>query len=199
MTITTAEPAHVETVAQVLADAFHHDPVVSWMVPDPARRRTVMPRFFAVLVADAVKDGAVDVLHADDGEPLAAAAWFDQTQAPTGHPEPDHRLDDILDTDLPRWTALDQAMTRNHLHGPHHYLFAIGAIPPIQGRGLGARLLDHRHTRLGPEPAYLEATSRDSMRLYERTGYTLLGELHVPDGPTLWRMLRPQEATSTRT
>ena len=196
MTITTAEPAHAETVAEVLAHAFHDDPVVSWMVPDPVRRRAVMPRFFAVLVADAVKDGAVDVLRAADGEPLAAAAWFDQTQAPTGHSEPDHRLDDVLGADLPRWNALDAAMTEHHLRGPHHYLFAIGAIPPMQGRGLGASLLDHRHTRLGPEPAYLEATSRDSMRLYERKGYTLLGELRVPDGPTLWRMLRASEAAA---
>jgi GNAT superfamily N-acetyltransferase len=79
-------------------------------------------------------------------------------------------------------------MTQTHLSGPHHYLFAIGVLPDLQGNGLGARLLAYGHQRLGGLPAYLEATSPDSRRLYHRHDYHDLGEIHLPDGPSLWRM-----------
>jgi DNA polymerase III alpha subunit (gram-positive type) len=59
MTITQAEPADTDAVAAVLAHAFHHDPVVSWLVPDPDRRTTVMPSFFTLIITDAIKTGTV--------------------------------------------------------------------------------------------------------------------------------------------
>jgi hypothetical protein len=43
-------------------------------------------------------------------------------------------------------------------------------------------------------PAYLEATSPDSRRLYHRHGYTDLGRIDLPDGPSLWRMWAAVEA-----
>jgi len=193
MTIRTAEPTDTEAVAAVLAQAFHLDPVVSWLVPDPDRRRAVMPPFFSVFVADAIKAGSVDVLYGDDGEPLAAGTWFDETAPAPAPEESDQRLDEVFGPDLPRWRTLDRIMTENHFEEPHHYLFALGALPPLQGRGLGGRLLDHRHENLGPHPGYLEATSRDSMRLYQRKGYVLLSELPLPDGPSLWRMVKAPE------
>lgn len=40
------------------------------------------------------------------------------------------------------------------------------------------------------DAAYLEATSPDNRRLYERHGFEVTGEIVVPDGPTLWAMWR---------
>jgi ribosomal protein S18 acetylase RimI-like enzyme len=57
-----------------------------------------------------------------------------------------------------------------------------------QGLGLGARLLAHGHQRLHERPAYVEATSPGSRRLYQRHGYHDLGRIRLPDGPALWRM-----------
>jgi GNAT superfamily N-acetyltransferase len=131
--------------------------------------------------------------------PVAAAVWFDQT-TPTSRPaEPDPRCSEIFGPDLDRWRTLEEATGGHHLHGPHHYLLAIGVHPDLHGRGLGSRLLTHRHPHVKPHPAYLEATSPDSRRLYQRLGYHDLGELHLPDdGPTLWRMWRPTPATPHR-
>jgi RimJ/RimL family protein N-acetyltransferase len=39
-------------------------------------------------------------------------------------------------------------------------------------------------------PAYLEATSEASMRLYLRHGFVVTGEIPLPDGPPLWCMSR---------
>lgn len=39
-------------------------------------------------------------------------------------------------------------------------------------------------------PAYLEATSPDNRRLYERHGFVVTGELSILGGPPVWPMWR---------
>ena len=46
-------------------------------------------------------------------------------------------------------------------------------------------------------PAYLEATSEDNRRLYERHGFVIVDELAVAGSPPLWAMWRqPRPPTS---
>jgi GNAT superfamily N-acetyltransferase len=214
-TIRPADPGEIDTIARLLAAAFD-EPVTHWLVPDPTRHPVAITGLFARAATDALKHGTIDILTDDTDHPLAAAVWFDLTldhpatgtlgddspddDTPGGTPEADSGAEPVTGggwaeaftdaADAARWLALDQLMTRHHLPGPHHYLFAIGVHPGVQGRGLGSRLLTHRHPVLGGHPAYLEATSQSSRRLYQRHGYTDLGPLHVPGGPPLWRMLR---------
>ena len=198
-TIRDAEPGDLHTLARLLARAFD-EPVTRWLVPDPDRRLVTVTDLFTVFATDAFKDGHVDLLTDDAGHPLAAALWFDLTTPEPGSTPADPPGHDSApvagwrpadEDDAARWRVLDELMTRHHLQGPHHYLFAIGVDPAVQGRGLGSRLLTHRHQRLGTHPAYLEATSSTSRRLYQRHGYTDLGQIYLPDGPPLWRMWLP--------
>lgn len=191
-------PSRLQDVARLLATAFD-EPATRWLVPDPARRQNVMPGFFSNMIKDAFTSGSVDILTEDDKQPLAAAIWFDST-----HDTPTTTRDNARDPggggdrwwnvfgpDAPRWLTLEALMDAHHVTGPHHYLFAIGVHPAVQGRGLGGLLLDHAHAQRPCHPHYLEATTPASRRLYARHGYTDLGELVIPDGPCLWRMLRP--------
>jgi GNAT superfamily N-acetyltransferase len=151
------------------------------------------------MATDALAGGGwADVLITADG-PAGAAIWFNHATTPEPGPGggPDPRLDEIFGPDAGRWHALDQLMTAHHLAGPHLYLFALGVHPDHQGHGLGGRLLAHGHQRQGGLPAYLEATSTDSRRLYHRHAYTDLGRLDLPDGPPLWRMWRPPSGTQS--
>jgi GNAT superfamily N-acetyltransferase len=61
-----------------------------------------------------------------------------------------------------------------------------------QGRGLGSELLAPVLRRCDREgvPAYLEASSVQSKRLYERHGFEARGVLAPAGGPTLWPMWR---------
>lgn len=44
-------------------------------------------------------------------------------------------------------------------------------------------------------PAYLEASSARSRRLYERLGFTFMGTtVDLPDGPAMWPMWREPQA-----
>ncbi len=53
----------------------------------------------------------------------------------------------------------------------HWYLFNIGVLEELRGRGIGSKLLDYGTARLEGYPAYLEASTYDSARLYERRGF----------------------------
>jgi len=91
-------------------------------------------------------------------------------------------------------------MARFEPDEPHLYLRSIGVDPACQGLGYGSALV-----RAGVEesdrrglPAYLEATSADSRALYERQGFSVLGEVRLDEAPPVWPMLRPVRSRAAR-
>ncbi|NKY60583.1 GNAT family N-acetyltransferase [Nocardia flavorosea] len=72
---------------------------------------------------------------------------------------------------------------------PHRYLELIVTVPQYRGRGAGAAILGNRIRALAAAgiPAYLEASTERSSRLYARQGFVRIGETHTlpEDGPTL--------------
>jgi GNAT superfamily N-acetyltransferase len=85
-----------------------------------------------------------------------------------------------------------EQMDRYHPTDPHWYLPFIGVDPTKQGGGYGSLLLKHALQNADRDklPAYLEATSPGSRRLYERFGFKSLGEIQSADSPPMWPMLR---------
>lgn len=103
---------------------------------------------------------------------------------------------------IPHLLAIDGWQGRNHLAGPHHYLYVLGVEPQLQGRGVGGALLgkiDVEADRDGV-PAYLETDKEENLAVYRRHGYevvleeTLRAAAHVDDAarsPSLIRAERP--------
>ena len=198
MTITTSTGSRicVDAVAELLAAAFD-EPVTRWLIPDPDRRQHVMTGLFTLMAEEALTNhGRIDVIPDTDGQHLAAAIWFDYTTI-DGLPLGDLRVAEVFGPYLLRWHTLDDLMTRHHLTSPHRHLYALGVHPDHQGQGLGGQLLTYGHQHLDGLPAYLEATSPDSRRLYARHGYHDLGEIQLPDGPTFWRMVHVPAGTGS--
>lgn len=85
-------------------------------------------------------------------------------------------------------TALERARPRE----PHWYLAVLGTDPAWQGKGTGSALvhpvLDRcDHDGLG---AYLESSKERNVLYYQRFGFTVTGEIAIPNGPTVWLMWR---------
>ncbi len=193
--IAPAGPADVPLLSWVLARAFHDDPVMAWCVPDPIERRARTPLLFA-----AYAEVFLDHGHSyRAGGTAGAALW-----APPGaDPIPDHhrdwfeeRMDLVLGEDADRAGEVDALLEEHYPEEPCYFLQLVGVVPEHQGRGLGGRLLTTvlEQCDATGTPAYLEATSPDNRRLYERHGFETLGQVTVPRGPTLWPMWRePRE------
>ena len=196
--ITRAAPAALERISATLARAFHEDPVLGWVVPDPERRRACLPPFFAVQ-AEAYL--ALDETHlAGEGE--AVALWAPPGTAAVDGDGADayvERLAAILGPDAERGGQVEEAIAEHHPEEPCWYLQWLAVLPEHRGAGLGGRLLRTVLDRCDATatPAYLEATSEHNRSLYARHGFEVTAEARLPDGgPTLWPMWREPASAS---
>ncbi|MGY0500171.1 GNAT family N-acetyltransferase [Nocardia sp. FBN12] len=186
----------VDGAAQTLAAAFQHDPVMSWILPDPDRRAAGLPRFFATVARHIFfPAGAADLALRPDDSVGGAALW-----TPPNHPDPSPLTE--LRTLPGIWRALGRRtlagkqvgdlLKKNHPAEPHWYLAMRGSAPDVRGKGYGHALLHSRLDRVDADhaAAYLESSNPVNVPYYERFGFVVTGELQIPGGPTLWQMLR---------
>lgn len=189
--IRVATPADQAAVVQVLCEAFADDPVFSWIYPDPATRRRVLPGFFRLFAEASARFGGD--LVADDSR--GAAIWI-----PPGEPMvADADLEafgtaivELSPPDAERLAQSDDAFRAHHPTEPHWYLSLLGVGDAHRGMGVGSALLRHATARCDAEgrPGYLEATSESNRRLYERHGFVVTADIVLPDGPTAFAMWR---------
>jgi ribosomal protein S18 acetylase RimI-like enzyme len=176
----------VPALAETLAAAFQDDPVFRWWIGDDARRRQILPAFFGVITEAHRTAGTV---HTTD-ELDSAAVW-----APPGA-EDDEALVGELATAAGEYAGsmfeILERMAEQHPAEPHWYLFFVGTRPERQSRGLGSAVMRPVLEACDATgmPAYLEATSERNAGLYRRHGFEVVGEIELPDGPSLWPMWR---------
>ncbi|MGW6900195.1 GNAT family N-acetyltransferase [Streptomyces sp. NBC_01727] len=189
--IRQAETEDREQVVRLLDEAFHHDPVSGWVFPDEAHRRAVHGKFLGVFVDVTLAEGRIDLL--EDG--TAVALWL---PVPAGAPTEEDTTPALMrataDPDNERAELVGRLTGAIHPHDrAHEYLLMIGVSPDRQGEGIGAALIADVLERCDRDgvPAYLEASSARSRRLYERLGFTFMGAtVELPDGPSMWPMWR---------
>jgi GNAT superfamily N-acetyltransferase len=184
--------ADAEALSRTMARAFHDDPLIGFMLPDPATRADKAPRLFKLLFKLGLPHGACDVTEGCE----AAALW----RPPGGW-------------EIPIWSYIANAATllgvfgaggslrvmramdvmeKQHPHTPHRYLQAIGTDPDKQGKGYGGLLIRKQLAiaDANGEPAYLESSKDSNIPIYQSFGFELTGEIKLPDGPTIWPMWR---------
>ena len=168
--------------------AFRNDPIVRWVYPDDATYEAAFPRIIDAMSGRAFDHGSAFATSdfggvalwlppgvESDGEAMGAV--MGETVAP-------EKMDDLMG-----FAEIQGAM---HLHEPHWYLPMIGVSPEHQGKGYGSQLLRHALAIADRDglPAFLEATTPDSRRLYERHGFAVVGEIQFGSSPTMWPMRR---------
>lgn len=195
--VTTRPYAHADrqAVVSVLSRAFADDPLVRWFLPERDKDADRLRRFFGVTVSrDVLPHGEVHVAEHRGGV-VGAALWRRPGEWSTAG------WRQLLD--LPWWlavfgrdlvragTGLD-AMKAVHPHEPHWYLATTGVAPDSQGLGVGSALLGAMLRRCDADqlPAYLESSKQGNIGFYERHGFTVIEEQHLPDGPPFWPMWR---------
>jgi GNAT superfamily N-acetyltransferase len=176
-------------IAASLAGAFSDDPVFQWFSPDNARRRAMLPAFFAVFTAAYMRRGDI---HVSDGV-AGAALWATPEIDPlAADPADAERLAEIAGVDAPRLFEVLERLEAHAPQEPHYHLQLLGVRPEHQGAGIGGALMAPGLARCDRDgvPAYLEATTDRNRALYERHGFRAHGSIPLPDGPALWRMWR---------
>jgi GNAT superfamily N-acetyltransferase len=192
--VITADPADLDTLSQVIADAFHDLPPSRWLIASPGIRQAVFPQYFRLYVEHALAHGTVHTTT----DRAAVALWLPVGED-TASPPADYAAG--LAAIAGRWTdrflAFDAALDQHHPAGvAHHHLAILAVRPDRQGEGTGSALLRAYHDILDGDrhmPAYLEASSLRTCDLYLRHGYAPRPDapFYLPDnGPPMWPMVR---------
>jgi ribosomal protein S18 acetylase RimI-like enzyme len=189
--IRRATPLGAPALIDVLGRAFLDDPVFEWVIPDREQRRQSINAFFA-LFAEAVQPHD-EIYVADRG--LGAALWVPAGQPPVADEfaeEFEERAVALAGENAAQLGELMAAMEAHHPSEPHQYLWFLAVDPKCQGRGIGSALLTHVLARCDrtSTPAYLEATSPQNARLYERHGFDVVATINEHGGAPLWAMWR---------
>jgi ribosomal protein S18 acetylase RimI-like enzyme len=186
-------------LVETLVAAFVDDPVMTWWIPDGHRRPQILRAFFEITVD---VNQPHDELYITDPTPVAGAIWIPPGCQPAG--EDAEQLVawyvEAAEETSERLLAAFELMDEIHPQEPHDYLFFLGTRPEWQSRGLGSALLRDVLERCDAEgrPAYLEATSLGSQRLYLRHGFEVTGEIRLADGPPMWPMWREPNKQGNR-
>lgn len=193
----TATRSDVPELARVLGLAFADDPIIGWLIPDPATRAERAAQLFAAQVRHQfLAAGAVDVTFDDAGAMAGVAIW-----APPGDWTPSAWTQLRMVPGLWRGfrgrlataARLADRMARHHPTEPHWYLAFVGTLPTSRGRGFGHALLAPRLKYCDEvgTASYLESSKPENVPYYERFGYEADGELDLAEGgPPMWPMWR---------
>lgn len=181
-----------DLVTEVLTDAFKLDPVMNWVIP----ARQLYPDFFRLIIDQVfLPRGLVHLEQSHRG----AALWLppgEKFEIPPGLAIVGLVTRLLLSKGpgaLLRIPQQARLFDRHHPDQAHYHLLYVGCRPQAQGQGVGSALLK-QGTRICDEqrmPAYLESSREQNLPLYQRHGFEIIAEEHLPGGgPKAWFMWR---------
>lgn len=173
----------------IAARGFWDDPVQAWLDPpgDP-RRLARMTMAFTLAAAGFGARGRIDFLGED-----AVAMWLPpdppQVEAAPARPDALALFDQAY---AERIATLMGTLEAHHPAEPHWYLGLIATVPERRGGGAGSALIGRVLEGCDRDgiPSYLESSNPRNLSFYFRHGYEQIGEIVLPDGPSLFPMWR---------
>ena len=187
--IRSAQHEDYECLGALLCVAFANDPFVRWILPNATGYIRSNYAYARIHAAAAIPYEACHII----GEGKGMSIWRPPGVAPDY--EAIAREVDIYTTQkcMAEFEQLRHACLPYHPHEPHWHLSLIAVDPAYSGQNVGANLLQHGLARCDGEglPAYLESTNRRNLTFYQRHGFELLSEIHLPGIPGRYPMMRP--------
>lgn len=183
----------VDEVGRILTAGFLHDPVMMWVFGgnDDVRTAKLAPFFQFLAREKKVPSGATFVTAG------SCACWTPPPGVETWDDDGLVRFGSMLTeycepSDRGRLLTLGEAMDAVRPAEPHWYLSMIATLPSLQGQGVGGALLRHSLDIVDAAgaPAYLESSNPRNVSLYKRHGFVAVGDIPLPDGPSLTPMWR---------
>lgn len=188
VTIHTATASQTDRVLSTTVLAFCTDPFVRWAASDPHQYLTHYPRVFNAFITKAIEQNTTYVADGFSG----IAVWLPPTVG-VDEEEIGTAIASLGSSPLQDYLfELFEQFSKFHPTEPHWYLPLMGVEPSHQRKGVGSALLKHALSVCDRDHkiAYLEASSRENLGLYERHGFETLGAIKVGNSPSVFPMIR---------
>lgn len=186
-------PAEAAQAADVLARAFHDDPVLNWLLTGSADITAGIDAFFPIAVASALTRGH---LYRSPGWE-AVAYWSPPGASGMFNPEHGSLVGELVVGEIGAERAaatsqLGEILAAHHITEAHFYLPFIGVAPEWQGRGHGNVVMQPVLDLCDRQglPAYLESSNPRNIAFYERLGFRVTAEFAADGGPPMAGMRR---------
>jgi ribosomal protein S18 acetylase RimI-like enzyme len=191
----------VDAAGALLAQAFHHDSLFTYALPDEHERANRTPGFFAPVARFGHLYGVVHTTT----DLSAVAVWFrpgdtEMDEARLQASGMSHTAQAIGEAPFARImnviAPLD-ALRRADAPEPHWYLALLGVNPDLQRRGLGSAVVQPilEQADAHDTPCYLETQEERNIAFYERLGFRVLREIdHRESGVRNWTFRRDARA-----
>lgn len=192
----------VPDLALASARAYYDDALMSWFIPDGARRLDIARRFFAASMRAAVKHRVGTIYTTDDR--VGEAHWI-----PPHRPELPMRaqlravapmLTSLRSVSMPALFEFNRFEAASRPAKPHWYLSGIATDPGFQRRGIATALMAPVLERCDREGvgAFLITQTQANVPFYAKRGFSVTASSDLGrGGPHLWLMWR--EPRSVRT
>lgn len=186
--VVIATVADSERASAALLTAFVADPLLRWMLLDPAQYLTWFPQILRFFGGDAFEHGTA--YRTDDYR--ATALWL-----PPGVAPDEEALGGVMQAGIDPGMhdevfAFMEQVGHSHPEVEHWYLPVIGVDPSRQGAGYGSALLARslQACDAAHQVAYLESSNPRNVPLYQRFGFEVVGEIQWGSSPPIVPMLR---------
>ncbi|RDH80215.1 GNAT family N-acetyltransferase [Mycolicibacterium moriokaense] len=168
---------------------------MKYMLPDDRARAKALPPMFASLTKNHFISRGGSEVACRDGTIGAATLWDPPGLRKSTRWEELRMLPTLVrhfHSRAEQTKTLGRLMEEAHPEEPHWYLMVIGSDPSVRGAGFGQALMHSRLDRCDAEhaPAYLEASEASLIPYYNRFGFEQIGEIDIPEGPTMIPMWR---------
>lgn len=184
--------------AELLADAFLHDPAMVGLLADQRRRRLLLERWYGSLLWVARRHARRPVLAAERGGRLVgvAVSYGENRYPPPGRTAGAHapallRAGPRASIRAARWFAVRGATRPEAAH--YLYLELLGVAPSAQRTGVGDALLAHLLTDAKERALalVLHTNEAENLAYYERYGFAVTQSTTLPHRAPEWLMERP--------
>lgn len=188
-----ATRSDLDTLATLLAQAFHDDPLTVWAFPDAGRRAWLLPDFFRVFLDISLDhDGVYTTADRDAALLFLSPSGWAAMQA--GQRELEWQFAEILGDYAEALLTIVRMQAEHHPEGrPHYYVTFAGVSPQAQRRGAMSTLVSRLAARADREGLgiYTEVSSPGGEASFRRLGaFTFGTDIVLPGGPALRPMWR---------
>ncbi|MGW3078081.1 MULTISPECIES: GNAT family N-acetyltransferase [unclassified Kitasatospora] len=190
LTVRPITDADIPVAVDTLGRAFADYPFTRHVIAADDHEARVRRFQELCLTRIAVPYGRVWV--AEDG--LAVAAWTVPDRDPSpAFAEIGPLLGELIGDRQSAFDTAEQDVEPYRPQEPVWFLSTVGVAPHAQGRGLGRAVLlpGIEEAERAGYPAFLETSSEDNVRFYERLGFKVTADIPSSDGgPRTWCMRR---------
>jgi len=194
----------VEKATAVLTKAFHEDPLIKLIYPDPEERKRYTPILWKFLTKDGLKYGEV---YSPTKEIEGVVKWLPPRKEYMGiwrtirsgglkmgmalTKQKDARK--LSTRKIQKVTDNILRIHKELMKEPHWYLANIGVDPDHQGKGYGSKLIKPMLERIEKTgyTVFLETNFEGNVGLYEHLGFDIIDETKIPKTEIInWAMIR---------